>query len=1436
MKRLSASGFISTIVLIAATIGMILPIALPKPSVSQKNVLAATSVYVTGRILDIRGGNISGATVSISGSAYSSSQYSTSAGFAFIVPGNNSYTITANKSGFRNTSRFVTVGTSAVSTTITLQANTPSAPTPTPTLYTNLTICTYRSGGGPINGNVTIKNYSTVSTGSDGCAGYTFLRNQTLFISASANGYVSAAQVGVALTAANQTKTFYLTPNTPPVVAKTIKGQLILDKNSNGVADSGESGSAEFNGVSIGLTGENKFSKKTTTNSGGAFSFSNIVEPGRYTAHLNTPPPGFTSKYIGLPVDIEKTTTSKSITFLLRSTPATYTWTMTIATKERTTQNGKETDIPYTKDGCRFDVTPTTSGAGFSTKSLNCGPKGEVSISGLKAGSYKINFAVIPPGYTLLSENPRDRILDLEKSAHAPFTITYLLKAKTTPSPVAGKNSVQFTIKDKFGTGIPNQTVTLQGINGASGTKLTTDTKGFLKFTNVSDGTYTAIYKPSDGYVLTKSDFPASLNASKGTSYVYNYTVECPNGVNCGKKLGPLTKVTVCLTDANTKKDLKGIVTMVNSAGGTVDAPITGCVAASLHLDDTVKMTAKADNYQTEPRTVDVVNGMDPIRFALKPNTPTGIKIQIKTQYQSNVSSPAGDVYVTVCPTVVTGTGKATCPNGRTDSSGNLTLPVSANSNLTISASKSPYRGKKEIKTGTSNASYVVILTNSTTPSPVNTAMIGGTVSVSTATGTRPYAGQNVKVILGIDKAATTFTSTTGGYSFKNLTSPGNYSIKIEPPSGYEVTSKNPVSLVNPPSSPKSSEIVNFTIRLSNAGKNDNTIKGVAYRDENRNGKQDADEKPFGGIKINLGVTATKSTTTDLKGNYQFSNLAPGDYTVRPAVPSGYQGTTDWPGGQVGGATKSITRNFGIAPYPSPTATSKTVSGALFYDKNANGKIDENPESGDGDGGAKFNGATVRITGPGTSLTTKTAQSGASNGRYSFKDIKPGTYTVALQTIPSGFTLQGSSEQQVVVEATNIGTKPVNFLLKDTSKPITPPVSNAPSKTPSLTPSKTPSSAPSPKPSTQVIYSIKGQVFLKTKSSKQKYTGGKMNITATNTNNQHKTVKVAADGSYVIPSLTQKEYTVSTTAPTNTTLTTANNVKVTFNTNQTASVDFTLASTITPSPSPICLQVITDARNSSTNACQTFPTSCLPEGWVQDPTCSPTTISPSPSVSPSPVISPSISPSTEPSTAPSESPSPSPSVSPSPIPTDKTSLSFSSIFLDGIGKAGDSVAPNTVGNINPKRRERLMKVELTEATNDSNVIAIGQGNISYQDGPDLFTGTITLDKKVAAGTYSIKVLVDQHPKKKLKNAIVIVEKDTIIPVTEATYLVVGDIDGNGVINLLDYDIVTGCDESIVGNHCEADLSKKADLNDDGAVDFYDYNLFLREISVIKGDS
>ncbi|MEB4901111.1 SdrD B-like domain-containing protein, partial [Pseudomonas aeruginosa] len=65
--------------------------------------------------------------------------------------------------------------------------------------------------------------------------------------------------------------------------------------------------------------------------------------------------------------------------------------------------------------------------------------------------------------------------------------------------------------------------------------------------------------------------------------------------------------------------------------------------------------------------------------------------------------------------------------------------------------------------------------------------------------------------------------------------------------------------------------------------------------DTNKNGVQDANEAGVAGVKVSLldanGVAVASPLTTDANGNYLFSNLKPGTYSVqfdKTTLPAGY--------------------------------------------------------------------------------------------------------------------------------------------------------------------------------------------------------------------------------------------------------------------------------------------------------------------------------------------------------------------------------------------------------------------------------------------------------------------------------------------------------------------------------------------------------------------
>jgi hypothetical protein len=197
------------------------------------------------------------------------------------------------------------------------------------------------------------------------------------------------------------------------------------------------------------------------------------------------------------------------------------------------------------------------------------------------------------------------------------------------------------------------------------------------------------------------------------------------------------------------------------------------------------------------------------------------------------------------------------------------------------------------------------------------------------------------------------------------------------------------------------------------------------------------------------------------------------------------------------------------------------------------------------------------------------------------------------------------------------------------------------------------------------------------------------------------------------------------------------------------------------------------------------------------------------------------------SATPTEGPTPTPIQTSSP---DGTKLSVT-VFLQGIGKAGDNVAPGQGGNQDPFRLQRPVTVELYDT---SNVLrATASGVLLYSPTNGNFTGTIEPDKAVASGSYSARVIVPGYLAQNISQYFQVTPSATIT--LPKVTLITGDINQDNILSILDYNILLGCYSGITtAKDCDSLRMRLSDLNDDGRVDGLDYNLFLRTMAVQRG--
>ena len=242
----------------------------------------------------------------------------------------------------------------------------------------------------------------------------------------------------------------------------------------------------------------------------------------------------------------------------------------------------------------------------------------------------------------------------------------------------------------------------------------------------------------------------------------------------------------------------------------------------------------------------------------------------------------------------------------------------------------------------------------------------------------------------------TTKTDANGNYSFDNLPD-GTYSVKVvkdgaltdleqtEDPDGAKDSASEPITLDEDNPTKKN---VNFGYVP------DYFIKGTIYRDGNRSGALDTDEKLYEGVTVQLrdaDGTVVATTMTDADGAYSFDKLSAGTYTVtvvQDGPITGLEQTGD-PDATKDNASEPITLNN---DNPSTTdvnfgyVNNNSLSGTVYRDDSRNGDQD-GTEPG-------YSGVIVQLLDKdGQVITTTTTDA---NGRYSFDKLPDGTYSVTV--------------------------------------------------------------------------------------------------------------------------------------------------------------------------------------------------------------------------------------------------------------------------------------------------------------------------------------------------------------------------------------------------------------------------------------------------------
>jgi protocatechuate 3,4-dioxygenase beta subunit len=169
------------------------------------------------------------------------------------------------------------------------------------------------------------------------------------------------------------------------------------------------------------------------------------------------------------------------------------------------------------------------------------------------------------------------------------------------------------------------------------------------------------------------------------------------------------------------------------------------------------------------------------------------------------------------------------------------------------------------------------------------------------------------------------------------------------------------------------------------------SICGIKFNDLNGNGVMDLNESRLPNWQFNLTGASTQTVTTDLRGNFCFTNLRPGSYTIREVIQNGWKPTAPDTTGTLN-ITLSSGQNLSEIYFGNQEILG-SICGMKYNDLNGNGKWDA------GEPGLPNWQITLSSLGQtssgfagGPTLTLISSATTDKNGNYCFTNIKPGNY------------------------------------------------------------------------------------------------------------------------------------------------------------------------------------------------------------------------------------------------------------------------------------------------------------------------------------------------------------------------------------------------------------------------------------------------------------
>ncbi|MEK6747831.1 MAG: carboxypeptidase regulatory-like domain-containing protein [Pseudomonadota bacterium] len=505
--------------------------------------------------------------------------------------------------------------------------------------------------------------------------------------------------------------------------------------------------------------------------------------------------------------------------------------------------------------------------------------------------------------------------------------------------------SISGVVTDDAGAPLQGVTVVLSGTTSAT---TTSDAKGYYIFEGLANGDY-AIATHSDKYKFAVLQRTMSINRASVAN------------INCvGSMPTTPTPPGTTTPPPTTTFNISGLI-----VDGT-NAPVSGVIIALSGSATMSTTTNTSGRYtftglavgaytvtpaQTNTSFTPVSRAVNITRASANALNFTTAPVATTTTYSiaGNIATSSGSGINGVTLTLSGGgTGSVT-----TDANGNYIISGLNNGVYTVTPSLTGYSFVPSNRTATLNNANVAGINYVGTPPPPPTYTLSG--RVTNANGT---AINGVTLALSGAATKTAMSNNTGNYTFTGLVA-GTYTVAPNL-SGYTFTPTTQTIAITA----ANVGAIDFSGALPPTATY--TITGQIT-----SGTGTA----VSGATVSLSGTATASTTADASGNYSFTNLVNGSYTVTPAL-TGYTFAPTNIAVTVNGADVSNTNFSGTPP---ASAATYTISGKIA------------------------NSSGVAVSGVAVTLGATTTTSDTS-GDYSFSGLSNGAYTLTPNLSGYSFT------------------------------------------------------------------------------------------------------------------------------------------------------------------------------------------------------------------------------------------------------------------------------------------------------------------------------------------------------------------------------------------------------------------------------------------------